>query len=120
MSENPISESSDLAEVNEQCAELERQMSFLRIGLVIASITLTVFLAIQWKRASTDLMQIRTQAEILKQEEAALQAIIGKFAEYTRTHPNFAPIAGRYGIKPAAAPAPTPLLSAPPAAPPKK
>jgi len=124
MSENPIPESSELAPVNEQCAELERQMSFLRVGLVIASITLTVFLAIQWKRSSTDLESIRAQAgqlsEMARQSRAAVEASIPKFAEFARTHPDFAPIAARYGIKPAATPAPAQLMSAPPAAQPKK
>ena len=86
------------------------------ILVVVISGTLNIYLLRQWRTTKRDLTAIRPQAtqmiaEYQKVSGPMMNDFIKKIAEYGRTHPDFAPVLAKYGIKPTAA------TSAPPAAP---
>jgi hypothetical protein len=98
--------------------------------LIIVSGTLWIFLRWQVKYTGIELETVRPQAtnfiaQYEKVTKPAMDTFINKLADYGRTHPDFAPIMTKYGIKPPgstgnAAPAAVPPTAAPPAAATKK
>jgi len=92
--------------------------------LIVVSGTLWIFLRWQVKYTSLELEGVRAQATNFiaayeKTTKPAMDNFINKLADYGRTHPDFAPIMAKYGIKPGGAPAP-PAPTAPTAPPNKK
>ena len=97
-------------------------VSILILVLVISG-TLNIYLLRQWRSSSKDLAAIRPQAaqiiaEYQKVSGPLMTDFIKKITEYGRTHPDFAPILAKYGIKPTNAPPVTPTKT--PTAAPKK
>jgi hypothetical protein len=96
------------------------------ILVVVISGTLNIYLLRQWRSTSKDLAAIRPQAaqminEYQKVSGPRMTEFIKKITEYGRTHPDFAPILTKYGIKPNATGAPPVGATSPlPAAAPKK
>lgn len=89
--------------------------------LIVVSGTLWIFLRWQVKYTSLDLEELRPF--IVQYEKAtgpAMDSFIYKLADYGRTHPDFAPIMAKYGIKPAPTPGSVTATSAPPVGPLKK
>lgn len=109
--ENKPSESSELVELKDQVAVLNRQATFLFVSLVIVSFTLTAFLGLQWRRAGKELdgmkQQVAQMQQTAKQEAPQVQALFGRMVEYGKTHPDLTPLLNKYGIKQVSAPAPT-------------
>lgn len=72
---------------------LRRQVNLLFGGLMITSFTLTAYLGLQARRASSDLMALAKPAEetarISQQEAQSMQGIVVKLEEFARTHPDF-------------------------------
>ena len=72
---------------------LRRQMNLLFGGLLISSLTLTAYLALQARRASADLLEVQARAieqfKINQQDIASIQSIYVKLADFGRTHPDF-------------------------------
>ena len=72
---------------------LRRQMNLLFGALIVTSFTLTVYLALQARRASMDLLVIEPRAaEAMKasqQDAASMQAVFVKLSDFARTHPDF-------------------------------
>jgi hypothetical protein len=98
----------------------------LLILVVVMSGTLNIYLLRQWRTTKRDLTAIRPQAtqmiaEYQKVSGPMMTDFIKKISEYGRSHPDFAPVLAKYGIKPTAATgaAPAAPISLP-AAPPKK
>lgn len=111
--ENPSSgvpQSSELADLKEQFAALERHTTWLFASLVVLSFTLTAFLGLQARRSGKELDMIKPQAtqviENSRQEGPQVQAFFGRLVEYGKTHPDFAPILTKYGLRPTNAAAP--------------
>ena len=114
--EDTMSESPEVAELRQQCHALRRQGMILMVGLVIASFTLTAFLAVQFRRTSKDLEAVRDRRAKLqeagKKDAQAVQALVAKLSEYGKSHPDFAALLAKFGIReptnaaPATAPAP--------------
>lgn len=98
----------------------------LMILVVVMSGTLNIYLLRQWRTTKRDLTGIRPQAtqmiaEYQKVSGPMMNDFIKKISEYGRTHPDFAPVLAKYGIKPAAATGAVPAApTSLPAAPPKK
>ena len=98
----------------------------LMILVVVMSGTLNIYLLRQWRTTKRDLTGIRPQAtqmiaEYQKVSGPMMNDFIKKISEYGRTHPDFAPVLAKYGIKPAAATSAVPAApTSLPAAPPKK
>jgi hypothetical protein len=107
----------------EQQARLERQISFLLVALVILSSTLTVFLWRQVRYAKRDLETLRPMAaqviQEFNQKRPEVDTFIARLFEYSRAHPDFAPIIEKYkitpttGAPPASATAPAPAAATP-------
>jgi hypothetical protein len=106
-----------------QCDALRHLIVSILILVIVISGTLNIYLLRQWRTASKDLAVIRPQATQMIAEYQRVSAplmtdFVKKITEYGRTHPDFAPILAKYGLKPAsltgAAPAATtPQQSAP-------
>ena len=95
---------------------------------IVISGTFNIYLLRQWRTASKDLAGIRPQAaqmiaEYQKVSAPLMTDFVKKITEYGRTHPDFAPVLAKYGLKPAGTTAEVPATAAPqarPAAPAKK
>jgi hypothetical protein len=72
---------------------LRRQINLLLGGLLISSLTLTAFLALQARRASADLRAVQyhvvEQFKVNQHDIASIQMVYGKLAEFGRAHPDF-------------------------------
>ncbi len=103
-------------DVQAQFDALRHLVFSILILVVVISGTLNIYLLRQWRTTSKDLAGIRPQAtqmiaEYQKVSGPLMNDFIKKISEYGRTHPDFAPVLTKYGIKPGAA------TSAVPAAP---
>jgi hypothetical protein len=93
--------------------------------LVLISGTLTIFLVRQWRFAKTDLDVLRPQAAQLindynRVSAPAMQDFVRKLAEYSKNHPDFAPIAAKYRLTDSLGKAATTSTSSPSSGVPKK
>ena len=115
-------DSTEVADLKEQCHDLRRQVSMLALTFTVASFTLTAYLGLEDIRAGKDLNIVRQQraqlAERSKAEAPGVQAFITKLGEFGEKNPDFRPILNKYGIKivsnpPSLAPAPPTPATAP-------
>jgi hypothetical protein len=110
-----------------QCDALRHLIVSVLILVIVISGTLNIYLLRQWRTASKDLAGIRPQAAQMIADYQRVSAplmtdFVKKITEYGQTHPDFAPILAKYGIKadgPTGA-APATTTSPKPAALPKK
>ena len=108
-------------DVQEQVDSLRQTVFGLLVVCVIISGTFLIFLARQYRLVSNDLKAISPQANALiaehtKQTGPAMQQFVTKLIDFSKTHPDFAPVLTKYGVSnPPAAP-----TSAAPTAPAKK
>jgi hypothetical protein len=105
---------------NEKIDGLRSQMNLMFGALLIASFTLTAFLAIQARRASLDLLSLRGPAaesmRLVQQDNQMVEATYAKLTDFARTHPDFQKVVfAKYRLSTNGAPA-----AATPAAPAKK
>jgi hypothetical protein len=88
---------------DETFESLRRQISILFGALVVTSFTLTAFLGVQARRASVELLAIQPHAaeaeKLISQDDATVQSVYAKLAEFGRTHPDFqAKVLSKYKI----------------------
>ena len=110
--------------VQPEASDLQRQYDDLRylvvsvlVLVIVISGTLNIYLLRQWRTTSRDLAAIRPQAaqmigEFQRSSGPAMSDFIKKLTEYGRTHPDFAPIMVKYGLRPATN-APTAMPASP-------
>lgn len=101
-------------ELQAQFDGLRQTVHTMLLLLVVVSGTLTIFLVRQWRFAKTDLDVLRPQAaqiitEYNRVSAPAMQEFVRKLGDYSKSHPDFAPIAAKYHLndsvaKPAAPP----------------
>jgi len=119
----PATAQPELAELQAGLESLRSLTFTVLVLLVVVSGTLSIFLLRQWRTASKDLDLARSQVGPLLAEAQkngpGLDKFIQQIAEFGRTHPDFAPIMAKYGIKPTVAVTP-PAAGSAPAAPPSK
>lgn len=98
---------------------LQQTVNTMLVLLVVVSGTLTIFLVRQWRFAKTDLDVLRPQAAQIisdynRLSAPAMQEFLRKLGEYSKTHPDFAPIAAKYHLNDVAAkPGSGPLVASP-------
>lgn len=106
----------DSAELQQQCACLQRQITTLLLAVFVLSGTVTVFLWRQARYARKDLEVLKPPAlqiiQSFKQEKPIMDDFVSKLAEFGKTHPDFMPILTKYKIQPVATAG---ITSAPPA-----
>jgi hypothetical protein len=111
----------DLSDLQAQYDALRHLIVSLMILVVVISGTLNIYLLRQWRSTSKDLTAIRPQAtqmiaEFQKVSGPLMQNFVKKITDYGRTHPDFAPILVKYGLKagtPTNPPSTLPTTSAP-------
>jgi hypothetical protein len=101
------------ASVQPVASDLQGQYEALRhlvvsilILVVVISGTFNIYLLRQWRSTSKDLAGIRPQAaqmiaEYQKVSGPLMTDFIKRITEFGRTHPDFAPVLAKYGLKPA-------------------
>jgi hypothetical protein len=106
----------DPEDLRQQCASLQRQVTTLLLAVFVLSGTLTVFLWRQARYARADLEVLKLPAaqiiQTFKQEKPIMDDFFVRLNEFSKTHPDFAPILAKYRVPPTTAAATT---SAPPA-----
>ncbi len=119
--ENKTSPQPNANDLQAQYDALRHLVVSMLILVVVISGTLNIYLLRQWRSTSKDLAGIRPQAsqmiaEYQKVSGPLMNDFLKKITEYGRTHPDFAPILAKYGLKPAAAtnlPPATPAAAVP-------
>jgi len=113
-------------DLQEQFDALRHLVVSILILVIVISGTFNIYLLRQWRTASKDLAGIKPQAaqmiaEYQRVSGPLMTDFVKKITEYGRTHPDFAPVLAKYGLKPGptgAAPATT--IPQQPVATPKK
>ncbi len=113
--ENPPS--GQTTELTAQFEALRGLVTSMLILLVVLTGTFDIYLLREYKFKHDDLKVIRPQigqkiANFNKNFKPGMEEFISKLQDFARTHPDFAPIIAKYGIKPAQSPVVAP--SAPP------
>ena len=89
--ENRTADSSEVAELKETCAALQRQTTHLLLGLTVLSFTLAFFVGFQVRRTGKDLDAIQPQATQMSKaydkEEPTINAFMAKLTEYRQNAP---------------------------------
>jgi hypothetical protein len=125
---SPMASSNE--ELQQQCAALQRQITTLLLAVFVISGTLTVFLWRQASLAKKDLQVLKEPAaqiiQTFKQEKPITEDFFARLNEFSKSHPDFAPVLAKYKTQPAVAPltpsatqAPATATSSPPGAPKK-
>jgi hypothetical protein len=116
----------DVNDLRAQCNQLRQLIASLLILVIVISGTLGIYLLRQWQSSRKDLAAIRPQAaqmiaEYQKVSGPVMSDFVKKITDYGRSHPDYAPVLAKYGIRPAGPTntPPTGLGSPPPAAPKK-
>ena len=111
--------SSELAELKEICADLRWQAHTLRIALLIVASALSAFFWVEVRRSNQTLTMLRPQVaqimEASKVQDPIANRFVGQLVEFAKTHPDFAAILKKYPIQSTPAPGPTntPAAAAP-------
>src|SRR5262245_9410085 len=83
--------------------DLSRQIFLLRVTLLVASLTLTIFLGLQSYRMGHDVNAVRNQMQQImdasKKESEFTTALVTKLVDYGQSHPDFMKILNKYPIK---------------------
>jgi hypothetical protein len=133
-SPSATSGTSELSELKEQCAELQRQTHSLRVALLVVALCLAGFLALEGRRNGQALQLLRPQAaqvaEAAKIQDPIANRFLGQLVDFAKGHQDFGAVLGKYVQRqpgaPTAASTPTaapvaakPAVTAPTAAPKK-
>jgi len=100
---NPLASSADTSDLREQVASLRKTLFVLLVSLVVISGTLNIFLWRQVHYARADLSGLRQQAggvlaDYQQTTGPKMDDFVNKLRDYSKTHPDFAPIANKYGL----------------------
>lgn len=106
-----ISGTSELSELKEQCAELQRQTHSLRVALLVVAVCLAGFLALEGRRNGQALQLLRPQAaqvaEASKIQDPIANKFLAQLVEFAKGHQDFGAVLGKYVQHQAGAPAPS-------------
>ena len=95
----------DPMDLQAQYDALRHLVVSLLILVVVISGTLNIYLLRQWRTTSKDLAGIRPQASQMiadyqKTSGPVMQEFVKRITDYGKTHPDFAPVLAKYGLKP--------------------
>lgn len=98
----PASSSNSPANLASETGEIQRQLTNLKLAVLILTCIFGLFIYQQRKYEVQD-RQVNSQAvsELnrgFQQRLPVLGAFVQKLGEYSKTHPDFAPIAAKYGL----------------------
>ena len=120
--DNKTSVQPDLSDLQPQYHALRHLVVSLLILVVVISGTFNIYLLRQWRSTSKDLTAIRPQAAQMiadyQKSGPLMQDFLKKVTEYGRSHPDYAVVLTKYGLKPGAPNNPPPMT--PTTAAPKK
>ena len=109
----------ELSELREQYESLRHLVFSSMVLLLIVSGALNLYLLRQWRFTKTDLANVKPQAVQLitdyNKSVGGMQDFVKKLGDYSRTHPDFAPIAAKYRLADISKPAAPPSSPTPPA-----
>jgi hypothetical protein len=139
MSEQTISSpaettaTSELSELKQQCAELQRQTHSLRVSLLVVACCVAGFLFLEVRRNGQALQLLRPQAaqvaEASKVQDPIANKFLAQLMDFAKGHQDFGAVLGKYVQRqpgapaPATAPTTAPAVAKPataPATPPKR
>src|SRR6516225_5517015 len=90
------------ADLQSQLESLRSLTSSLLLIVLLISLTLTIFLARQWRFTKSEIDLMTPQASQIIGESSkslpAMQEFVKRLNEYSKTHPDFAPIANKYHL----------------------
>ena len=109
--ENPLGTQPTLADLQEECSWLRKQLSVVLFLTVLLAASLNIYLLYQLKVVRAELNVLQPQAAPMAEQARQIMEIVGRFSDYGKTHPDFGPILVKYGLASNAAPA----IAAPPA-----
>jgi hypothetical protein len=95
MSENESSNSSNVADLQDNVAALQRQLFSLLLALIVVSGTLTVYLYRQASLIHKDIEAIKGDRQVenivytFNQNRAGMQTFLNELNDYAKTHPDF-------------------------------
>lgn len=116
---------SELSELKELCAELQRQTHSLRVALLVVAVCLAGFLALEGRRNGQALQLLRPQAaqvaEASKNQDPIANKFLAQLMDFAKGHQDFGAVLSKYVQRqpgaPAAPAAPAPAAAKPAAAP---
>ncbi len=89
----------DPAEWQAQCDSLRQLVVTVLVLLLVVSGTLTIYLLRQWRYASRDLEAMRPQAAQFSKMAGPVNQFVNELIDFSRQHPDFAPILAKNGIR---------------------
>lgn len=119
-SPSATSGTSELSELKQQCAELQRQTHSLRVALLVVAICLAGFLALEVRRNGQAIQLLRPQAaqvaEAAKVQDPIANKFLAQLMDFAKGHQDFGAVLGKYVQRQPGAPVPTAAPTAAPAA----
>ena len=94
---------SDLSELKEHCAELQRQTHSLRVALLVVAICVAGFLALEGRRNGQALQLLRPQAaqvtEASKVQDPIANKFLAQLMDFAKGHQDFGAVLGIFFLK---------------------
>src|SRR5262245_29553129 len=94
--ENKLMDTPEMDDWKGRYSDLSRQLAVLRVALLVASLTLTAYLFVQYRRVDKDVEMLRPNLQQIvdasKKDSDTMRLFAGKLLEYGQTHPDFVPI----------------------------
>ncbi|PYJ02974.1 MAG: hypothetical protein DME25_14160 [Verrucomicrobia bacterium] len=97
--ENSTQVQTESSPLSAQLESLRQVLVSLLVLLLVVSGTLNLYFWRQYRSTSATLKSMRPQAPQMDGEIAQMQEIWRRMADYGRTHPDFAPILAKYGLR---------------------
>jgi len=109
---NPAPAPAESDDWRAQCESLQQLVVMALVLLLVVSGTMTIYLLRQWKFASKDLETLKEQTAPgmanFSKLNGPMNQFVSELIEFSKQHPDFAPILARDGIRPSASSASTP------------
>lgn len=119
-SPSATSSTSELSELKQQCAELQRQTHSLRVSLLVVTCCVAGFLFLEVRRNGQALQLLRPQAaqvaEASKVQDPIANKFLAQLMDFAKGHQDFGAVLSKYVQRQPGAPTPTAAPTAAPAA----